>query len=59
MTPRGDSELALRLLKDSFFLGTGINISMMFCLETFIVETTDLPGYYKNEVVARFQALLG
>ncbi len=53
-----EGDLSRRLISSTFFVETGINISLMFCLDTLMVDTYSLTGSYKQEAATHFRNLL-
>ena len=53
-----DKELANRLIKGTFLFETGINLSIMFCLESIMVQSVVLPRDLSKVATQHFQDLL-
>ncbi|RKY20035.1 MAG: hypothetical protein DRP90_03925 [Planctomycetota bacterium] len=53
-----DPEFSLRLIESTFLLETGINISLMFCLETLMVDTSLLAENYRRKAISNLQEML-
>ena len=58
MVSNNERELANRLIKGTFLFETGVNLSIMFCLETIIVNAGTLPNAYSEKAIEHFQQLL-